>query len=109
MQEAWDEGMQCGAPGFSNWHERTSTEAWSAAGAQGASRSATPIASVAGPVEASGALVIFDLPNSVVQHWVDDPSTNFGFLLQGSNNDSGLLMTSEADDGLRPRLVVSYR
>jgi hypothetical protein len=101
LRVPWDESAT---------YERASTgRAWQVGGARGA----TDVFDVQlGLIEATdtGLLeVTFNAAGVVmVQQWVDDPDSNFGFLLLGDNNIDGMeFASSEATTAAsRPRLVV---
>jgi hypothetical protein len=109
LREAWDEGSVENAAGTSSWMERQAGVAWSGAGATGASRVAEATGAIT-PVADDTAYTL-ELPAALVQGWLDDGATNFGWVLvaEEAMNDSALLVSREGAEGKRPRLVVSYR
>jgi acid phosphatase type 7 len=89
------------------WNDYATSKPWEVAGAKGTlDRSAT----VAGAItpSATGART-FTLSASVVQGWVDNPSTNHGIILADTANGDGMSFYSResADSSLRPRLSVN--
>ncbi len=99
--EDWDEDEV-------TWNEASTGTAWSTAGVEGAARGATPIGAAA--VGAVGTPVELTLDLATVQGWVDEPSTNFGFvLISTDNNDGAHLYSSERfDETQRPQFNIEY-
>jgi hypothetical protein len=105
--EPWDEGGNSdGAVGAASWLERRTGTPWTApgCGAPG-SREATPLASAAVPPD-SPAVIGSAALTGAVQQWVAEPASNFGVAV--SCGCDAALVSSEGQDGLRPRLSVTY-
>lgn len=109
VTEAWDEGDSDGLPGAASWNERVPLTQWLGRGATGASRSTT--LSDDAPARLDGAELIFAIPAAVVQGWVDDPATNFGWVLVpfDTGNDAATIQSSESPvQDHRPRMLVTH-
>lgn len=109
LLEAWDEGAADNGPGVANWTERTPGQPWSTPGAGAGSSGAMLLGTLDG-TEASQDYST-ELPISVVQSWVDDPSGNHGLRL--SAVDAGMsyhwyLSSEYGDHTRRPALFVTF-
>ena len=93
------------------WRLAASGSSWSTPGARGASdRSETAMATLA-PTSNGKATVTFNAAGvAAVQRWVDDPSKNFGFVVDTTNNADGLAFDSSnaPTASNRPRLSVTF-
>ena len=107
IYESWYEGREDERPGVANWNIRQGQTPWTAAGAGVGSRSNTALATIAGA--STGTQVVVDIPTDVIQDWVDDSDSNYGFALTTLNSCSGFFMSSESTNGSeRPQLTVTY-
>jgi uncharacterized protein YjiK len=94
------------------WNVYASGQNWQTAGANGSQdRGST----VLGTIGAGSSLGLNTIPLNaagvaVVQSWVNDPSTNHGFLILDYNNSNGLDVSSREAATLsqRPKLTVTY-
>ncbi len=110
LLEAWEEGTSNNAPGVANWTQRTDASDWSSPGAGTGSFDATVVGELDTP--AGGSSFTVELDPAAVQGWLDDPDSNFGFLLaaDGPGPCYGWFMSSDANDpDVRPLLRVTYR
>ena len=81
LTTAWEEGVEMGVDGESNWDEATSTSSWTNPGGD-------YIASVEGTMATdSKGYKMMTLPIALVQDWIDNPSTNFGLMLLSTGGD----------------------
>jgi hypothetical protein len=90
-----------------NWNSYAAGGPWELAGARGSlDRDATAVGSV---TPSSTGEQTFDLPASLVQRWVDDPSSNSGLVLADTINTDGADFYSRevSDSSLHPRLTVN--
>ncbi len=69
-------------------------------------RSPTPFASFKPAAAGSFDIVLNATGIAVIQKWIDDPSTNFGFVFDTANNSDGILFTS-SESTQPPKLVVT--
>jgi len=81
VTEAWSEGALDGAAGEANWTARQTGVNWTTAGG---THDATILTTFAPRANATAYSVIF--PISVVQAWLDTPTTNNGIILQGKTS-----------------------
>ncbi|MCC6749983.1 MAG: hypothetical protein IT371_20120 [Deltaproteobacteria bacterium] len=105
LLELWQEGAACRKAGDASWNRRRPGTPWSGAGARGASRDATPVAGLKGPL-ALGARFVLELPPSLVDGWFARPETNFGLVIDGRTSDGLIAVSREGLDGRRPRLIL---
>lgn len=105
--EDWTEGDESGAPGEASWELRAPGIAWTRAGCGVGSRDAAARAEL--DVDAPGARYEVDLPTSVVEGWIDDPTSNRGLALIATSGSGIELVSSEGDDPAeRPALVIEW-
>ena len=105
VAEAWSEGASFGTAGLANWTQRTSSQAWTSPGAGTGGSAGATIASFPAPMGAIGV----DLPASMIQGWVNTPSTNFGVVITPTGiSDSAVASRDALDATTRPELVVTY-
>ncbi len=91
------------------WNKYTSTLPWQQPGANGSQdRESTPVGKWT--TARSQGLRMFSFRPSLVQSWLDDPSTNRGILIANDDNGNGVDFhcrgTTTAAD--RPKLTVTY-
>ena len=104
LKRAWTEGQ-------TTWARASSGAAWSSGGARGASdRDSAPLGTLLPTATGKYTLALNAAGVAVVQRWVNDPATNFGFVLDAAKNPDGLEFdSSEASTAAnRPRLSVGY-
>jgi len=93
------------------WNAATASTSWSVGGARGTSdRSSTSLGTL---LPTSTGLKTFPLnssANSVVQGWVNTPSSNYGIVIDGTDNGDGMDFSSSESTTTtnRPVLVVTY-
>jgi len=93
------------------WIESSSGTSWGAAGAQGSSdRDPLSAGTVSGNSTGPQAFSLNAKGVALVQSWVDDPATNFGFVIGNTSTTNGLDFHSReaAIATNRPRLSVVY-
>jgi len=95
------------------WNARLPGTPWTTAGAAGTDFVATPSATaVLSPVSVEPVTNNFSSPNMVadLQLWLDDPGTNFGWILHvaGGQPGSGRKLASREDTVFKPVLTVEY-
>ena len=89
------------------WGERLTGVPWTAAGCGVGSRSATVLATFSAYMARE---YKFSIPASVVQGWVSNASTNFGFALVGTpGSDLAYFRQSGGNTNADPVLSVTYR
>jgi hypothetical protein len=105
--EDWTEGEESGAPGEASWEVRAPGLGWTRAGCGVGSRDAAARADF--EVNAPGARYEVDLPTSVVEGWIEDPTSNRGLALIATSGSGVELISSEGDDPTaRPALVIEW-
>lgn len=105
--EDWTEGEESGAPGEASWDLRSPGLAWQRAGCGVGSRDAAARADF--EVDAAATRYQVDLPTSVVEGWIDDPTSNRGLALIATGGSGIELVSSEgADPAERPALVIEW-
>jgi hypothetical protein len=93
------------------WNRYSTTSTWSTAGAQGASdRGATVLGTVAASKKGKLTITLNAAGIAVVQKWVNNPATNFGFTIQNYANSKAFVFDSrEAKTAAnRPQLTIKY-
>jgi|GEM_PF-714396 len=105
METAWDDAT-------ATWNDRSTGEPWTSPGVErGSDRGTDILGIVEGPDLGTLRVELNEEGLAVVERWIADPATNFGFILANYDaNEDGLdLSSSEAADAtLRPRLEVAY-
>ncbi len=105
LEQAWDEIS-------ATWDEYAANLVWGAAGASGTTDyDATLLAQASPTASGTYTIALNDAGLEAVQSWIDDPSTNFGLILQDYSGSSGgfTFNSSEASTAsLRPKLTVTY-
>lgn len=93
------------------WQRASSSVAWASPGARGSSdRTSDTLGSLL-PTATGKFTVTFTAAGvAAVQRWVDDPSKNFGFVVDTTSNYDGLVFDSSNASvaANRPRLAVAY-
>jgi hypothetical protein len=106
LLESWDEGVQNGAAGTSNWNQRAVGVPWTAAGAGVGSRGITVLASIM-PAQIATEYPVA-LPLALVQGWVTNPAINHGVVFVTAAQDGAALAMSEhATPTRRPLLTIT--
>jgi hypothetical protein len=104
LKRAWIENE-------ATWNEYASSQSWEVAGADGAAdRGSTELGVIVGSSLGSTTVSLNTDGMATVQAWVDDPSTNHGFIVQDYNNANGLGFSSRETTPIseRPKLTVTY-
>jgi hypothetical protein len=97
LKRAWSEGQV-------NWKVAATGTPWATAGAKGATDRGSQIASV---TPTNIAPYTFTIPASVVQGWLNTPSSNNGILLADTTNYDGFVFDTK--EGVSPpKLTVNY-
>jgi hypothetical protein len=89
-----------------NWNERAAGVPWTTPGCGVGSRSALVLARFE-PYALQTYLI--PLPSNVIQGWVDDPSSNFGFVLAGDGSDYVDFKPAGVGSGVRPQLSLTHQ
>src|SRR5215212_3347982 len=101
LKKAWSEGQV-------TWNQAATGSPWSTAGAKGATDRGTKIADVAPTKKAS---YTFTIPASVVQGWLDNPSSSNGILLAdptAGTTNWDLFAFDTREGATPPKLSVAY-
>lgn len=104
LARAWSESQ-------ATWRTATSGGAWGTAGARATSdRAATSVATLIPTVNGKYKVALNASGVAAVQAWVNDPSKNFGFVLDAVDNMDGLAFDSSeaAVAQNRPALTVAF-
>ena len=97
LKRAWSEGQI-------NWNVAATGMPWATAGAKGATDRGSQIASV---TPTNIAPYTFTIPASVVQGWLNAPTTNNGILLAHTTNFDGFAFDTR-EGTTPPKLTVNY-
>ncbi len=81
ISTAWEEGIEEGHAGVSNWDEATSTNTWTIPGGDFNATTAGTMSTDAKGYQA------MTLSPALVQAWLDNPSNNFGLILLSTGGD----------------------
>jgi len=81
ISTAWEEGIEEGHAGVSNWDEATSTNTWTIPGGDFNATTAGTMSTDAKGYQA------MTLSPALVQAWLDNPSNNFGLMLLSTGGD----------------------
>jgi hypothetical protein len=89
------------------WQLYAANNPWEVAGAKGSLDRGTQVGSVPAPKVGKQT---FTLPASVVQGWIENPSSNQGIIIANATNTDGFDFSSRevATSGDRPQLNVTY-
>ena len=105
MLRAWDEAT-------ATWNQAANGSPWGTAGALNASdRGTTVLGSFTPSATGLRTITLNAAGIAAVQKWINDPSTNRGFIIQDYANSSGAdISTSEAATATqRPKITITYR
>jgi hypothetical protein len=95
------------------WDDFQAGQSWQNSGAQGGNdRDDAVLGSLREPVEGSKTVALAPDASSLIEQWIDDPSTNQGFLVAGYNSTSNgvdFLSRETGSADQRPMLTVEYR
>jgi hypothetical protein len=97
LKRAWSEGQV-------NWNVAATGMPWATAGAKGATDRGSQIASV---TPTNIAPYTFTIPASVVQGWLNAPSTNNGIVLAHATNFDGFAFDTR-EGASPPKLTINY-
>src|SRR5919112_590655 len=97
LKRAWSEGQV-------NWNVAATGTPWATAGAKGATDRGSQIASV---TPTNIAPYTFSIPTSVVQGWLNAPSSNNGILLADPTNFDGFVFDTR-EGASPPKLTINY-
>src|SRR5215218_1195620 len=97
LKKSWNEGQL-------NWNQAATGSPWATAGAKGTTDRGAQIASV---TPTNIAPYTFTIPASVVQGWLNTPSSNNGILLAHTTNFDGFVFDTK--EGVSPpKLTLNY-
>ncbi len=100
---AWTEGA-------ANWSQATASTTWEQEGARGATdRGTTVLGTVTGGI-GQRTLVLNAAGIAQIQQWIDNPATNFGFIISDDSATDGIIFASReaGNTNNRPRLSLSF-
>lgn len=103
-RRAWSEGQ-------ATWNQYASGSSWQAGGARGANdRGDVVLGSFTAESTGSRTVALNAVGVALVQGWVEEPATNFGFVLDGAGTDNRLeFRASEyGTKAKRPKLTVTW-
>ena len=101
---SWDEDQ-------ATWTFAAAGMPWQALGARGEfDRGSVVVGSVQASTTGLFAYTLNVAGVAIVQSWIDNPSTNFGFIISDVSNSNGIEFDSSESDTAsnRPRLTISY-
>ncbi len=104
LQRAWEELA-------ATWNQFASGQAWTGAGGQGTGdRGTAVLGQIAPTAKGIHRIALNDAGVSAVQSWVNQPSRNFGIILQDYVPSDGFQVSSSETTSrlLRPKLVINY-
>jgi len=94
-----------------NWNQYSSGNKWEVAGAKGSSdRGATVLGTLAASSTGKYTITLNSAGVSLVQSWVNSPSSNFGIIIANNSNRDGVDFSSRENStpDNRPKLTVIY-
>jgi glucose/arabinose dehydrogenase/PKD repeat protein len=97
LKKAWNEGQL-------SWNQTATGSPWATPGAKGTTDRGAQIASV---TPTAVAPYTFTIPASVVQGWLNTPSSNNGIVLGHTTNFDGFIFSTK-EGTTAPRLTVTY-
>jgi glucose/arabinose dehydrogenase/PKD repeat protein len=97
LKKSWNEGQL-------TWNQAATGTPWATAGAKGTTDRGSQIASV---TPANIAPYTFTIPASVVQGWLNAPSSNNGILLANTTNFDGFVFDTK-EGASAPKLTLNY-
>src|SRR5215212_6671712 len=97
LKKSWNEGQL-------NWSQAATGTPWATAGAKGTTDRGSQIASV---TPTAVAPYTFTIPASVVQGWLNTPSSNNGILLAHTTNFDGFVFDTK-EGAQPPKLTLNY-
>jgi hypothetical protein len=97
LKKAWNEGQL-------SWNQTATGTPWATPGAKGTTDRGSQIASV---TPTAVAPYTFTIPASVVQGWLNTPSSNNGIVLGHTTNFDGFIFSTK-EGTTAPRLTVTY-
>jgi hypothetical protein len=90
------------------WTQASSGINWAAIGAQGTSdRSAIQLGTLRATSKGTATVELNATGIALVQSWIDNPSSNFGIVIQNYNNSNALKIASREATSGRPRLNIN--
>ena len=94
------------------WYDYAAGQSWQIAGADGTDdHGTTVLGAIVGSVLGSNTFLLNSDGIDVVQSWINDPSSNYGFIFQdyiNHNNDVNFSSREAVNTGERPKLTVTY-
>ncbi|PIC73741.1 DNRLRE domain-containing protein [Sporosarcina sp. P17b] len=109
VTKAWEENE-------ASWtySESTPYTRWATAGGDYAGTKLSTVLGLTSPPILNDALINWHVPISVVQTWLTDPTTNHGFLLKSTNENTKIYKKfasseQEVPDQYKPQLVITYK
>src|SRR5215212_1202417 len=97
LKKAWNEGQI-------NWNQAATGTPWATAGAKGTTDRGAQVGSV---TPTTIAPYTFTIPASVVQGWLDNPSSNNGILFAHTTNFDGFIFDTK-EGNTPPKLSVTF-
>lgn len=109
VTKAWEENE-------ASWtySESTPYTRWTTGGGDYAGTKLSTVSGLTSPLILSDALINWNVPISVVQTWLTDPTTNHGFLLKSTNESTKIYKKfasseQEVPEQYKPQLVMTYK
>jgi hypothetical protein len=104
LNQAWNESEV-------TWNQASNSAWWQIPGATGSGdRSANPVGTLVATSTGTATVMLNAEGVSAVQNWVDNPSTNHGFIIANTDNADGIDLDS-SESGISsngPKLSVTY-
>jgi hypothetical protein len=104
LQRAWNELS-------ATWQQFAAGQNWSTAGATGSADRNSTVLGQLGPVGSGTVQVQLNAAGiAAVQSWIDDPSANFGIIIQDYSASDGVdfYSSEHSNASRRPKLVINY-
>jgi hypothetical protein len=105
LKRSWSESN-------ANWTRAAGGNNWQVAGASGANDRETTVLGTLSPTTAGASTITLNAAGiSKVQSWLNNPSTNLGFIIQDYTVSDGIDFTSSegATSSQRPMLTITYQ